>query len=149
MTVMNLILVVADLGRVKAFRLVRDDDDPGTSPSFEDLLDVDLDNQHSRVSDRVTDQAGRFPSGPSGMAIGERHSEEESARKKQLQEIAETINELASRENGNICLAAPQPMLRQLLDDLDAPVRARLIKELALDLVKAPKLDLLERFGLG
>lgn len=145
---MNLILVVADLGRVKAFRLRKDEDDPNASPAFEDLLDDDLENQHSRVSDRVTDQAGRFPSGPSGMAIGERHSEEENARQNQLQAIADTINQLAAREDGKIYLAAPQTTIQHLLDELDNGVRGRVEKELALDLVKAPKLDLLKRFGL-
>ena len=146
---MNLLLIVADLGRVKAFRLTRNDDDPHASPAFQDLLDEDLENQHSRVGDRVTDQAGRFPSGPSGMAAGERHSEVEEARHNQLQAVASVINGLAGREKGRIYLAAPQTMLRQLLETLDGEVRQRVEKELPRDLVKTPKLDLLKRFDLG
>lgn len=146
---MDLILITADLGRVKAFRLELEKDNPDASPSFLELLNEDLENQHSRVGERARDQAGRFPSGPEGMAIGERHSEEESARKTQLQSIAEEINGLAARESGDLYLAAPQTMLRQLLETLDAPVRQRVKKELPLGLVKAPKLDLLKRFGLS
>lgn len=146
---MNLVLIVADLGRVKAFRLTRNDDDPHASPAFADLLDDDLENQHSRVGERMTDQAGRFPSGPSGMAAGERHSEEEQARHNQLQAIAAVINGLAGREEGGIYIAAPQTLLRHLVDTLDSDVRQRIVKEVPRGLVKTPKLDLLKRFELG
>jgi len=145
---MNLLLIVADLGRVKAFRLRRNDDDPKASPAFQDLLDDDLENQHSRVGNRVTDQAGRFPSGPGGMAVGERHREEEEARHNQLEAIASVINGLAGREKGPIYLAAPQTMLRQLLDALDGTVRQRVKKEVPRGLVKIPKLELLKRFDV-
>lgn len=145
---MDLLLVVADLGRVKAFRLTRDEDAPSASPTFHDLLDVDLENRHSRVGERAADQAGRFPSGPSGMASGERHSEEQNARRAQLQRVANEIDTLASREEGSIYLSAPQPVLQQLLNALDSSVRQRVKKELALGLVKAPKVDLLARFEL-
>lgn len=147
--VMNLLLIVADLGRVKAYRLTRNDDDPQASPAFQDLLDDDLENQHSRVGARVTDQAGQFPSGPSGMAAGERHSEEEEARQNQLQSIASVINGLAAREDGPIYLAAPQTMLRQLLEALDGRVRPRVKMEVPRGLVKTPKLELLKRFDLA
>lgn len=146
---MNLMMIVTDLGRMKAFRITRDDDDPTESPAFTDLADDNLENRHSKVSNRVTDQAGRFPSGKGGMAVGERHSEEEEARHTQLQAIAGRINRIASGENTPIYLAAPPTILHKLLDELTADVRQRIGKDLALDLVKAPKLDLLKRFGLA
>ena len=142
-------MIVTDLGRMKAFRLTRDEDAPNTSPAFTDLVDDDLENLHSKVSDRVTDQAGRFPSGPSGMANDERHSEEEEARQNQLQSIAERINKVAGEENGDIYLAAPATMQRQLLSELSAGVRRRILRNLALDLVKVPKLELLRRFEIA
>lgn len=146
---MNILLIVADLGRVKAYRITRDDDDPNTSPAFEDLADDDLENQHSRVSDRVTDQAGRVAYGSGSVALGERHHEEEEARTNQLKTVAERINTIAGDKSGSIHLAAPQPILRQLLDALDAGVRGRIRKSLGRDLVKSPKLDLLKRFDLA
>ena len=97
----------------------------------------------------MTDQAGRFPSGPSGMAAGERHHEAEEARHNQLQAIASVINGLAGRDEGQIYLAAPQTMLGHLLDALDGKVRQRVKKEVPCGLVKTPKLDLLKRFELG
>lgn len=142
-------MIVTDLGRMKAFRITRDEDAPNTSPAFTDLVDDDLDNLHSKVSDRVTDQAGRFPSGPSGMAIGERHSEEDEARQNQLHAIADRINRVAGDERGEIYLAAPPTMQRPLLAQLSSAVRGRILRNLALDLVKVPKLELLRRFGLA
>ena len=145
---MNLLMIVTDLGRMKAYRITRDEDDPTTSPAFEDLVDDDLKNLHSRKSERVTDQAGRFPSGRTGLAAGEKHNEEKEALQSQLDSIVERINDVAKREPGKICLAAPQPMHRKLLDALRPEVRERVFRDLALGLVKAPKLELLQRFQL-
>lgn len=147
---MNALMIVADLGRMKAYRITRDELQPNTSPAFEDLADEDLENQHSRVSDRVTDKAGRFAYGAGSIAVGERHQEEKVAEENQLQAIAGRINNVASNGNGApIYLAAPQTMLRNLLDALDPSVRQRIKRDLALDLVKTPKLELLKRFELA
>ncbi|WP_193212053.1 host attachment protein [Luteolibacter marinus] len=146
---MNAMIIVADLGRMKAYRITRDELQPGTSPAFEDIADVDLENQHSRVSDRVTDKAGRFGHGPGGIAVGERHNEESEAEEQQLQAIAGKINEVASNGDGSIHLAAPRTMLRRLLEALNPSVRQRVHRDLPLNLVKAPKLELLERFQIA
>ena len=146
---MNSMIIVADLGRMKAYRLTRDELQPNTSPAFEDLADVDLENQHSHISDRVTDKAGRFNYGAGSIAVGERHSEEDQAETRQLQAIAESIDQVAGSDQTDIYLAAPQPMIRQLLDAINPRVRKRIRKDLPLNLVKAPKLDLMKRFELA
>lgn len=146
---MNALIVVTDLGRMKTYRLTKDDLQPGTSPAFEDVADVDLENLHSQVSGRVTDKAGRFAYGAGSIAVGERHSEEEQAEIDQLHAISESIQKTVSGETTDIYLAAPQPMIRQLLESLPAGLTQRIRKQLPLNLVKAPKLDLLKRFGLG
>ena len=144
-----MLIIVTDLGRMKAYRVTRDEDDPASSPAFEDVADEDLVNLHSRKSDRVTDQAGRFPSGRTGLAAGEKHHEEEEARQNQLVSIVGRIHDVAAREDGRICLASPQPMHRKLMDTLNPDVRQRVFRDLALGLVKAPKLELLQRFELA
>lgn len=146
---MNSLLIVADLGRMKAYRVTRDELQPDTSPAFQDLADDDLANQHSKVSERVTDKAGRFDYGPGSVAVGERHNEQKEAEENQLQAIAERINDVAGGESSKIYLAAPQTMLRNLLEALSPDVRGRIKRDLALDLVKAPKLELLKRFELA
>lgn len=142
---MNSLIIVADLGRMKAYRITQDDLQPDSPPSFTNLADIDLENQHSKVSDRFTYQAGRSK----GHTVGERHSEREEAEGQQLDSMAETINEVVKTEGGEIYLAAPQTILRPLLDALDTKVRGRVKRDLGLNLVKAPKLDLLKRFELA
>jgi protein required for attachment to host cells len=144
-TAMNSLIIVADLGRMKAYRITQDELQPGSTPSFEDLADIDLENQHSKVSDRFTYQAGR--SGTN--TVGERHSEKEEAEGQQLEAMAQTISDVAMATKGSIYFAAPQTALRPLVDALNADVRKRISKELPLNLVKASKLDLLKRFELS
>jgi len=143
------LIIVADLGRMKAYRITRDELQPNSPPSFEDLADIDLENQHSKVSDRFTYQAGRFKSGTGSASAGERLSEEERAEGQQLEAMAETISDVAAATEGKIYFAAPQTVLRQLVGALKAEVRQRITRELPLNLVKAPKLDLLKRFELS
>ena len=145
------LIIVADLGRMKAYRITQDELHPGSPPSFEDLADIDLENQHSKVSDRFTYQAGRFKSGTGtgSASAGERHSEEENAEGQQLEAMAETISDVAAATEGKIYFAAPQTVLRQLVEALNAGVRQRITRELPLNLVKAAKLDLLKRFELS
>lgn len=146
---MNSMIIVTDLGHMKAYRITRDELQPNTSPAFEDLADVDLENQHSRVSARVTDKAGRFSYGPGSIAVGERHNEEDEAKEHQLQAIVENINKVAGSDGHHIYLAAPQTIIRHLIESLRPQVRQRIRRNLALNLVKAPKLELLRRFELA
>lgn len=145
---MNSLIILADLGRVKAYRITDDDLDPDTSPAFEDVADVDLNNQHSKVSDRYTDKAGRFAYGAGSKGVGENHHEQEEAENQQLHAVAQTINQ-AARGKGDIYFAAPKEIFSDLKQSIDAKVRKRIRKDLALNLVKTPKLELLERFGLA
>lgn len=141
-------IILADLGRVKAYRIRRDDLDPNASPAFEDLADVDLENLHSKVSDRVSDKAGRFAYGSGSKAVTESHSEQAEAETQQLHEIANVINQTANSSKEDIYFAAPKEIIADLTACLDAAVQKRIRTKLPLNLVKQPKLDLLERFGL-
>lgn len=146
---MNSIIIVTDLGRMKAYRITRDELQPGTSPAFEDLADVNLDNQHSHISDRVTDKAGRFGYGSGSIAVGENHNEENEAEENQLQAIAGEINKIAGNQDCDIHLAAPKTIFHRLMEALNPDVRRRIKRDLALNLVKLPKLELLQRFELA
>ncbi|MEM7144914.1 MAG: host attachment protein [Verrucomicrobiota bacterium] len=142
---MNSLIIVADLGRMKAYRITQDELQPGSAPTFEDLADIDLLNQHSKVSDRFTYQAGRSKTN----SLGERLNEEGEAEEQQLEAMAETICSVAVSAEGTIYFAAPQTVLRPLVDALHAEVRQRITRELPLNLVKASKLDLVKRFELS
>lgn len=145
---MTSFIILADLGRVKAYRISRDELDPKSSLAFEDLADVDLENKHSKVSKRVTDKAGRFGYGSGSKALSESHSEQDAVEHQQLLGIAEVINNTASGQDAAIYFAAPKEILGELIDFIDAGVRKRIRVTLPFNLVKFPKLKLLERFGL-
>lgn len=146
---MKRLLIVADLGRMKAYRITKNDDDPTTSPAFEDIKDVDLENRHSKVSERFTYQAGRMSHGVGANSVGERHQEEAEAHSHQLRAIADQIDAVAIGGDDEICLAAPKTIMAKLLELLNDKVRNRIIKNLPLDLVKLPKRELLQRFGMA
>ena len=145
---MTSLIILADLGRVKAYRISNDELDPTTSPAFEDVADINLKNLHSKVSDRTSDKAGRFAYGSGSKSVGESHHEQEEAETQQLHDIADIINKAAKKDSGAIYLAAPKEIIKDLSACLDAAVTKRIRTKLPLNLVKAPKLDLLERFGL-
>ncbi len=150
---MNRLLITADLGRLKIYR-VKQDELFDTKPSIKLEQEFDPPDLHSRFAERDTDEAGRFPRGtPSktagGMSYGERHNEEREAEEHQLHLVAGTINAAVEAEGGQgFYLAAPQTVHKRLLDLLTPEARNCLLEHLAVDLNKAPKLELLRRFGL-
>lgn len=150
---MDRLVITADLGRLKIYRVTQDLlSDP--KPSIDLVRDWDLSDKHSRFDRRDTDQAGRFPRGTSnrdttGMSYGERHNDKTKAEQSQLQEIADSINQsVRSDECDGFYLAAPQTIHQKLLDSLLPEVRESLVTHLPVDLIKAPKMDLLQRFKL-
>jgi hypothetical protein len=65
--VKNKLLIVADLGLLKAYKL---DYTPNHTPRLEHLEEVVLEEAHSRVIDKVTDMAGRHVSPTQKNTIG-------------------------------------------------------------------------------
>lgn len=152
---MNRLIITADLGRIKVFRvtqfdLIKDQ----TKPAIALETDIKLANTYSRFGQRDTDQAGRFSSGSAagsttGMSSGERHEEQKEAEKSQLQKVAEKINAtLKEYSTDEFYLAVPQTIHKQLLELLDPTVEKRMLSHLAVDLTGAKKKELLQRFNL-
>lgn len=145
---MNVLIITADLGRIKAYSVTQESDEE--SHCIKLIGDLDLNNAYSRFANRDTDQAGRFPSGQSGMAAGERHEEKTEARRVQMKRVAAEINSIVEGSpEAPIYLAAPQTINQQLLDQLNSETRERIRRNLARDLVKETKSDLLQRFEIG
>jgi len=64
------LLIVADLGLVKAYKL---DFTPNHTPRLEQLEEIVLEEAHSRLLDKLTDEAGRHSYAKElGRAIGRR-----------------------------------------------------------------------------
>jgi hypothetical protein len=55
------LIIVADLGLLRAYREVQGPTD--RQPHLELIEELKLERAHEKLSDQVTDQAGRFPRG--------------------------------------------------------------------------------------
>ena len=146
----NTLLVVADLACLKAYRL---ETEPGSDSLRLYLIDEINDRSaHTKLVDRVSDLAGRFPrstgNGASGaMSDGERHNIQLELRKRRVRELARRINELARAPEFETCLlAASREIQHQLIAELDHGVRAKIARSVAADLTKTDRAELLNHF---
>ena len=149
------IIVVADLGQLKAYRVVTTTGiDPqesmqvshvnrtGTekkSTNLELILDTDYLEAHKRISEDMSDKTGRF-----GASTGESHNMLLEKERRGLKQIADDINTLIAKEApGKWCLAFPRetnPQLSKLLDT------QKLVKNIPSNLTKINKSKLLSHF---
>jgi hypothetical protein len=144
----NKIVVVTDLGTLKAYKV--DKHDFGRSPRLELLQDLQIADAHEKLTDKVTDLAGRFGKGGgpgTGAGAGERHNIELEHRKRLVRRLTDQLNTLIRHEDVETCyFAASKEINHQILDGLDPHVRMKIEKNIPLDLTKLNKVDLLGRF---
>ena len=122
-----------------------------TTPRLELVDDIEMVDAHGRLVDKVTDMAGRFPSGDStngsGMSNGERHNIALDIERRLVKQIAAGINRIVKTDNGTTWyFAAPSTINQRLLDELKPEVKNRLTKNVAADLTKIDKSELLSHF---
>ncbi len=136
-------IVLADLGRVKAYRLSYE---TGEKPRIEMVYDCEFPDAHGRLLDKLTDQAGRFTdSGTSGTSTRENHNLRDEIERRLVRLVAQTVNDLA-RNQRYWFLAATQEINARILDLLPASARATLLRNVVADLVKIPKQQVMEYF---
>ncbi len=147
----NTLVVVADLGRFKAFRL--DDNHLNRAPRLELLEQFDNPQAHGKLVDRVSNLAGRFPrrtataNGAGAMSDGERHNIELEARRRLVRQLARRLNELARPKEIECCLlAASREINHQLVEELEPQVRAKIQKNVPADLTKLERTEILRHF---
>jgi hypothetical protein len=146
----NTLLVVADLGGFKAFRL--ENNQLSRSPHLDLLEQFNNTEAHGRLVDRVSDLAGRFPRGTGlktggAMSDGERHNIELESRKRLVRQLAQRLNALARNPEIERCLlAASKEINHQLLEELEPQVRAKIAKNVPADLTKMERKDILSHF---
>jgi hypothetical protein len=141
---MQKMIVLADLGRVKAFRVTPDE--MTSKPQIELVYDCEFPGAHHRVVDVVTDMAGSFPNGGKpGASIGENHNMRVENERRLIRLVAEKIGDLV---RGQHCwyLAAAENINARIIELLSPDARAVLFKNVAADLVKTPKQEVLNHF---
>jgi hypothetical protein len=147
----NTLVVVADLGCFKAYRLENDHLD--RSPRLEPVQEFNNAGAHDKLGGKVTDLAGRFPRKTGAahttgaMSDGERHNIELESRKRLVRQHAQRLNALARTTDFDRCLlAASREINHQLLDELEPQVRAKIEKNIPVDLTKLERAEILQHF---
>jgi hypothetical protein len=145
---MDKLIIAVDLGHFRAFR-VREE--PVGRGKIELIESYDSLEAHEKLSEKVSDQAGRFrrKAGAAGAkGYGEPHNMKSEADKRLTKVIAKDINTVLSRE-GNYdawYFAAPDEIHSRILESLDPSLRSSLGKRVTADLTKFKKLDILKYF---
>lgn len=148
---MNTLLVVADLGGFKAFKL-ENNNHLNRKPRLEILDRFENVQAHGRLGENVSDLSGRFPRGTGlksagAMSDGERHNIQLEKRKRLVRQMAQRLNELARSQEVERCfLAASREINHQLLNELEPRVRAKITKNVPADLTKLDRPQILRHF---
>ena len=147
----NTLVVVADLGCFRAFRL--ENHQPNRAPRLELVEEFTNADAHGKLVDKVSDSAGRFPrrtgapSASAAMSDGERHNIELESRKRLVRQLAQRLNVLVRAKDIERCLlAASREINHQLLEELEPQVRAKIEKNVPADLTKLERTEILRHF---
>jgi hypothetical protein len=147
----NTLVVVTDLGCLKAFRI--ENNHLHRTPRLELIDEFTSTDAHEHLVNKVSDLSGRFTRGATkasgAMSDGERHNIELELRKRLVRRLAQRLNTLArSQEIESCMLAASREINRQLLDELEPHVRAKIGKIVPADLTKMERAEILRHFAV-
>ncbi|MDB6108952.1 MAG: hypothetical protein JWR69_702 [Pedosphaera sp.] len=148
----NKLVIVIDLGCLKAHRV--EYDGVSTHPRLELIEEFNTVGAHGRLSDKLTDEAGRFGGGelrPGSGGNGERHNLTLELDKRIITYLAGSVNELVKREDADlpVYLAAEKEICHPLLERLEPAVKGRIAKVVPENLTKVNRLKLLNHFGIA
>jgi hypothetical protein len=147
---MEKIIIAVDLGHFKAYKVTKNDLE---SPRVELIESYDSIEAHGKLSDKVTDKAGRegMKGGKNGAAkgYGEPHDMQLEMEKKAIRLMAKDINTIIKKEGSpKWYLAATKMINSQILDNLEAGVKAKLDKNIMSNLTNTDKSDIMKHFKL-
>jgi len=145
---MDKVIIAVDLGHFKAYKVTKQEHE---SPKIQLIKSYDSIEGHGKLSDKLSDAAGRFAmgGGKNGAAkgYGEPHNIELEMEKKAAKLIANDINSLIKKEGSpKWYLAASKMINGQILDNLDAGVKAKLDKNIMSNLTNTDKSDIMKHF---
>lgn len=145
---MDRLIIAVDLGHFKAYKMSTES--PG-SPKINLIESYDSIEGHGKLSEKVSDGAGRFgvSGGKNGAAkgYGEPHHIESEAERKAAKLIAKDIAAIMGRE-GSIkwWFAAPNKLNGLVVDHLDSAIKAKIEKNITSNLTKTNKSEILKHF---
>jgi hypothetical protein len=141
------LLMVADLGLLKAFRLEQPE---AGSPRLIPLQQMSLESAHQHLADQLTDSAGRratHPGNRGGGTMADRHNLDLEVKRRLIKQIARKIEEIANGEGTEgWWLAAHKEIIRPILEALPQALRARAETQVPRDLTKLEPKEILAHF---
>ena len=144
------LLVVADLGRLKAYRLELN---PLNYRPRAELLEEWDTSVVQHLSEEVTDQAGQFrkgasaSEGPGTPSDGEQHNLDLQRRRRAAKALAGRIDELLESEDVDGCyLAADARINPTILSEMAERTRAKVEKNVTANLSKASVEEVIKHF---
>jgi hypothetical protein len=145
---MRKIVVTVDLGHFKAYSVTTD---PLGRPIIDLIESYDSVEGRGKLSEKLTDTAGRFVGGGGegevAKGYGEPHNRESEIRKKLVKMIAMDINSLIKKEDcESWYLAAAEKIGKGLIERLEPAVKSKLDKSITADLTKVRKSEILGHF---
>ena len=145
---MDKVIIAVDLGHFKAYKVTKQEHE---SPKIQLIESYDSVEAHGKLSDKLSDTAGRFAvgGGKNGAAkgYGEPHNIELEMEKKAAKLISNDINAIIKKEGSpKWYLAASKMINSQILDNLETSVKAKLDKNITSDLTKTDKSDIMKYF---
>ena len=142
MTTLPPILIATDRGHFVAYHV-----NSGTVPEVIDRTAFSEGTE--KISELVTDQAGRFPSGGTDgyrQSAMERPRLELELEMRCVRHISQRITELLTTHPGTWALAAPGEILHSIQEHLSAEITRRHRLSVPRDLVKVPATEIASHF---
>ena len=145
---MDKIVIVVDLGHFKAFRVTKAQMESSKIELIESYDSIDA---HGKLSEKLSDGAGRFKRGEgqstAAKGYGEPHNMKIEIEKRLTKLIAKDIDSLLANEDNNEWdLAAPAAINKQIVEQLAPDVKGKLCRSINADLTKTPKNKILSYF---
>lgn len=148
---MEKLVVLADMGRLVAYK-VTSDPDGLDSPRVEMVRCMECPDAHTKTSDKVSDSSGRFRrsgrvDNGTRASFGDRHGMKTESRKRLVRNAADQIDSILMEEGMPPWdLAAGSGMNSLLLDYLSPEAISRLRNNLKANLTHLDKPGVLSRF---
>lgn len=145
------LVIVTDRGLLRVYQVIQGATD--RKPHLELVEELKPESAHQKLTEQVSDGAGRFPKGrgvnhtAGELSVGERHNLELEQTRRLIRLLAGRINSLLGAGSVDCCwLAASAPIHLQLFDGLTAVARSKIRETLALDLTKDHPTELIGKF---
>jgi protein required for attachment to host cells len=142
----NTVVIVADLGELKAFRVIEHEgvveNEEVTSHSLELIADENFISGRKKLGETLSDSSGNFNKGTL-----EDHNLKIEKEDSTIKEIAENIEKIVNEvKPEQLFLAFPKEHNNELKDKLGHQSKIVLVKSIAADLVKTKKEEILSHF---